>query len=184
MHKDSPLYPEDVVVNKNGTLRWALVYVSKGLEGKTFPPPTTPVVFDQRGCHYEPHVFGIQAKQPLEIVNSDTTNHNVHFLPNNRANPQLNLGMPQPGKQRKMMNKAELPFKIKCEVHNWMAAWCAVFDHPYFAVSDEQGSFKIANLPPGKYTLTAWHEKLKSDKSTIEIEVGAKETKTADFEFK
>jgi hypothetical protein len=180
-HKDAPLFPEEIVINGNKTLRWVLVYVSAGLEGKTFPVPAEPVTFDQRGCHYEPHVFGIQAKQKLEVLNSDATNHNVHALP--KKNHDFNVGMPTQGmKIPTSFANPEVPVKIKCEVHNWMSAYCGVFSHPYFAVSDAQGNFKIANLPPGKYTLTAWHEKYGEKKQ--EIEVAPKDTKTVEFEYK
>ncbi len=180
LHKE-PAYPEDVVVNENKTLKNVFVYVSKGLEGKTFAAPTEPVVFDQRGCQYHPHVFGIMAKQPLQILNSDATNHNVHALPTKQQG--FNDGMPQKDmKITRKFNKPEVMVTIKCEVHNWMKAFCGVLDHPYYSVTDEKGEFKIENLPPGKYTLTAWHEKL--GQQTKDVEVGPKDAKSVDFEFK
>ena len=90
MHADEPLTSEEVVVNDNDTLRWVFVYVKSGLEGKTFEPPKEPVELDQEGCHYRPHVFGMMAKQPLKIVNSDDTLHNVHALPANSK--EFNIG--------------------------------------------------------------------------------------------
>lgn len=180
MHS-GPVYPDDVVINDNNTVKWIFVHVSKGLEGKTFPVPAAPVVFDQRGCRYEPHVFGIQAKQKLDILNSDTTSHNVHFLP--KKNPEINASMPTKGmKLTKSLSRPESPVKIKCEVHPWMVAWCHVMTHPYFSVTGDQGTFEIKNLPPGKYTLTAWHEKYGEKK--VDVEVAPKESKTADFEYK
>ena len=175
----APVYPEDAVYNSNGTLKNVLVYVSAGLEAKAFPLPSEPVVLEHKGCRYVPHVFGICASQPLEIRNGDPTNHNTHFLP--LKNPQINLGMPTSMKIVKRLPRPEPPFRIKCEVHNWESAWCGVFDHPFFAVTDEKGEYELKGLPPGKYTLTAWHEKYGVE--TQEVHVPWLGARTADFDF-
>ena len=147
-----------VVVNANGTLKNVFIYVKEGLAGKTFEAPKTPVVFNQEGCMYSPKVFGIQVNQPLEIVNSDGTLHNVHALPNN--SPQFNLGMPIKGmKLKKTFTKPEVMVHIKCEVHPWMSAYAGVVDNPYYAVTGDDGSAVIKDLPAGEYTVEAWHEK-------------------------
>jgi hypothetical protein len=166
----APVFPEDVVLNRDRTLMNVLVHVNSGLEGKTFPVPPEPVVLDQVGCRFAPHVFGIQVQQPLEILNSDATNHNVHALA--KKGRSFNLGMPTKGmKVRQKFYRPENspPVRIKCEVHPWMTAWCGVFDHPYFAVTDGKGQFRIPNLPPGRYTLTAWHEKYGELQQAIEV---------------
>ena len=178
-HKDGAS-TEEVVVNPNGTLKNVFVYVKQGLAaGQKFEAPKTPVVFDQKGCHYEPHVFGIQVNQPFEIVNSDETLHNVHALPKNSK--EFNLGMPLKGmKLTKTFTSPEIMVKVKCEVHPWMAAWGGVVDHPYFAVTGEDGSFTIKDLPPGEYTIEAWHEKYGTQTATVKVP----DTKEVSFTFK
>ena len=157
LHPDG-IISDDVIVNANNSLKNVFVYVKEGLAGKTFEAPKTPVVFDQRGCQYNPKIFGIQAGQPLEILNSDDTLHNVHSLSNNNA--QFNLGMPIKGmKLKKTFSKPEVMVKIKCEVHPWMRAYAGVVDNPFYAVTGDDGSAQIKDLPPGEYTLEAWHEK-------------------------
>ncbi|MDE3058802.1 MAG: hypothetical protein KGJ59_12685 [Bacteroidota bacterium] len=152
-----PVYSEDVIVNKNGTLKNVFVYLKEGVKGK-YPVPSSPVVLTQEGCMYHPHVFGMQVGQPLEIVNDDQTLHNIHALPKN--NTPFNVGQPLKGmKTTKTFDKSEVMVKFKCDVHNWMSAYCGVLDHPFFAVSDENGNFDIKNVPPGTYTVEAWHEK-------------------------
>lgn len=171
---------EDVVVNKNGTLKNVLVYVKDGLGGKKFDPPKTKAVFDQDGCTYVPHVMGIQVGQVLEVVNSDPTLHNVHSL--SKANPQFNFAQPIRGmKTTKTFDKPET-FKVKCEVHNWMSAYIGVFAHPYFAVSGDDGSFIIKGLPAGEYTIEAWHEKYGTQ--TVKVSVPATGSKSIDFSYK
>lgn len=159
---------EEVVINPNGTLKNVFVYVKQGLEGKTFEPPKEPVIFDQKGCHYEPHVFGIMVNQPFQILNSDGTLHNVHSLPKNSK--EFNLGMPIQGmKLTQKFTAPEVMVKIKCEVHPWMAAYGGVLDHPFFAVTGDDGTFTLKDLPPGEYVLEAWHEKYGSQTATVKV---------------
>ena len=129
------------------------VYVQSGLTG-TFPAPTTPVVFDQQACRYHPHVFGVQVGQPIEIVNSDATLHNIHATP--KTNAEFNTAQPIKGMKTShtfTAKEADVVVPFKCDVHGWMNAYAGVLDHPYFAVSKPDGSFSIPNLPPGSYTL-------------------------------
>ncbi len=171
---------DDVIVNPNGTLKNVFVYVKEGLSGKKFEAPKNAVLIDQNGCQYNPKVFGIQANQPLEILNSDDTLHNVHALPNN--SPQFNLGMPIKGmKMKKTFTKPEVMVKIKCEVHPWMRAYAGVVDNPFYGVSGDEGSAQIEDLPPGEYTLEAWHEKYGSQ--TQKITVTDKDQEVS-FQFK
>ncbi len=177
-HKEGAM-SEEVVVNPNGTLKNVFVYVREGLEGKTFEPPKEPVIFDQKGCHYEPHVFGIRVNQPLQILNSDGTLHNVHSLPKNSK--EFNLGMPIQGmKLTQKFTAPEVMVKIKCEVHPWMAAYAGVLDHPFFAVTGEDGSFILKDLPSGEYVLEAWHERYGTQTATVKVP----ETTEASFTFK
>ena len=178
-HKTT-VFGEDVVVNKNGTLKNVLIYVKEGLGKKKYEAPSQKVVFDQKGCQYSPHVLGIQTGQELEVRNSDPTLHNVHSL--SKDNPQFNVAQPKIGmKLVKKFEQAET-FKVKCEVHTWMGAYIGVFTHPFFAVTGDDGSFSLKSLPAGDYTLEAWHEKYGSQ--TMKVTVGASDTKTVDFKFK
>ena len=181
MHADEPLVDESVVVNDNGTLRNVMVYVKSGLEGKTFEAPKEPAELDQKGCHYVPRVFGIQAKQPLKIVNSDDTLHNVHALPKN--NPEFNTAQPNKGMEKTIrFGKPEVMVPFKCDVHPWMASYAAVLDHPFYSVTGTDGAFSIKGLPDGEYEIVAWHEKY-GEKSQ-KVKVAAGEAKTIEFAFK
>jgi plastocyanin len=157
------------------------VYVKAGLEGKKFPAPSTPVEITQQGCEYHPHVFGIQVGQKLLIKNEDPTLHNIHARAT--VNSEFNVGQPNKGMSTtKSFDKVEVMLPFRCDVHNWMNAFAGVLDHPYYAVTGDDGSFKIANLPPGTYTLVAWQEKLGTQTATITV--AAKDTKEAAFTFK
>ena len=149
--------PSQIVVNSNNTLKNVFVYVKEGATGK-YEAPKDVVKFDQQGCEYHPKVFGIMVNQPLEILNSDDTLHNVHALPT--QSQSFNLGMPIKGmKLKKTFTKPEVMVHIKCEVHPWMSAYAGVMDNPYYAVTGEDGSAVIKDLPAGEYTIEAWHEK-------------------------
>ncbi|MBI3321772.1 MAG: carboxypeptidase regulatory-like domain-containing protein [Candidatus Omnitrophica bacterium] len=176
----SPVSLEEVVVNGNGTLKNVFVYVKEGLAG-SFPAPTAAVTLDQAGCWYHPHVLGIQVNQPLEILNSDSTLHNVNAKPAN--NQPFNVAQPVKGmKTTKKFAKPELGVKFKCNVHPWMNAYAAVVEHPFFSVSDDQGGFTIAGLPAGTYVIEAWHEKYGTQTQTVTIAAG--ETKSMELIYK
>ena len=176
----TPAKDEEVVVGPAGELANVFVFIKNPPAGN-FPPPSTPVTLDQKGCQYHPHVSGVMVGQALEIKNDDATLHNVHAMPN--VNAQFNEGQPVQGMtSTKKFDKAELvPFRIKCDVHGWMKSWMAVMPHPFFAVSSMQGTFTIPNLPPGNYTLVAWHEKYGQKEQ--QITVAAKESKAVTFSF-
>jgi plastocyanin len=156
------------------------VYVKDGLGNYSYDPPAGNVTLDQHGCRYTPHVFGVRVGQQIEIVNSDPTLHNIHALP--KANPEFNNGQPIQGMKMNHAFKAkEVMVPFKCDVHGWMNAYVGVLDHPYFAVSKDDGSFEIKGLPPGTYTIEAWHEKLGT--TTQSVTIGAKESKDVSFTF-
>ncbi len=175
------VFNEEVKVNADNTLANVFVYVKSGLEGKTFPAPATTVSLDQKGCHYTPHVFGVQTGQQVEIVNSDPTLHNVHGMPT--QSKEFNLGMPLQGmKLKRKFDKAEIMVKFKCDVHPWMNAYIGVVDHPFFSVTGDAGSFEIKDLPAGSYVIEAWQEKLGTQTQNVTVEEG--KPVTVDFTFK
>jgi plastocyanin len=170
---------ETLVVSADGGLANVLVYLKEGVTG-SYPAPSTPVVLDQTGCHYVPHVFGIQVGQPLQVINSDPTLHNIHAIP--KVNQEFNTGQPIKGmKFDHTFSAMEVMVPFKCDVHGWMNAHAAVLDHPFFAVTSTDGTFEITGLPPGSYTVEAVHEKLGTQ--TMTVEVAAKDSKAADFSF-
>ena len=180
LHK-SKVFPEAVVANDNGTLRNVFVYVKTGLEGKSFAVPDQPVVLDQKGCMYAPHVLGIQAGQNLKVVTSDKTTHNIHPLPN--VNPGWNVSQP-PGADAiiKSFSRPEVSIPVKCNQHPWMRAYIHVLRHPFYAVSGEDGSFEIKGLPPGKYEIEAVHEQYGA--TTQQVTVPAKGSAPVEFAYK
>ncbi len=172
---------EVLVVGPGSGLQNAFVYVKDGLGNKTFPAPKTPVVLDQQGCKYMPHVVGIQVGQPLEVRNSDPTLHNVHAVP--KINKEFNFGQPIKGmKSMKSFDKPEVMVPFRCDVHGWMNAYAGVVPHPFFAVSKADGSFEIKGLPAGSYTIEVWHEQLGT--RTMKVTVSAKAGATANFAMK
>ena len=145
------------------------------------PAPSTSVVIDQRGCVYHPRVLGARVGQTLEVKNSDQTLHNIHSL--TTKNNGFNTGQPQAGMVFKFKLKTEeVMLRIKCDVHPWMVGYMGVVTHPYFAVTDATGVFKIANVPAGKQTVQVWHEAYGPLTQTVDVKAGA--TTTLDFSYK
>jgi plastocyanin len=171
---------EVLVLGTGNALVNTFVRVSAGVPAKAYPAPTQPVVLDQEGCRYHPHVMGIMVGQPLKILNSDGLLHNIHALPT--VNQPFNQAMPASVTESvKTFTKEEPMFKIKCDVHPWMGAYVSVLSHPFFAVTGNDGNFKITNLPAGSYTIEAWHEKLGT--KTAKVTIAGDETQTANFTF-
>ena len=177
----TPVLNEMLVLGNGSTMGNIMVWVSKGLpSGKTWPAPKTPVVLDQKGCLYVPHVMGIMVGQPYKILNSDAILHNVHTLP--KVNRSFNKPMPPTLTEvSTTFDKAEPVFHTKCDVHPWMSAWVGVFTHPYFSVTGKDGKYTISGLDPGTYELTAWHERLGTQTATVTV--AASGSKTQDFKF-
>lgn len=171
MHADEPPLSEEVLVNDNGTLRNVFVYLKQAPPGHTYTPPRTPAVLDQVGCAYTPRVLGVQVRQPLLIRNSDDTLHNVHALA--RVNREFNIGQPNRGMEStRVFTQPEVMIRFKCDVHPWMSAYVGVLDHPFFAVTGEDGRFTITDIPPGTHTVVAWHEKFGTHEQTVTLTAG------------
>lgn len=171
---------ESVIVNDDGTLKNVFVWVKKGLGDWRFPVPTEAALLSQKGCTYRPHVQALQARQELVIRNDDDFLHNVHVFA--KRNKDFNLGQAQKGMETtKTFSRPEVMIKVKCDVHGWMSSYIGVVSHPYFAVTGDDGSFEFANLPPGEYTVEAWHEVF--DAQTLVVKVDDKESKDIEFTF-
>ena len=181
LHKGQPVPNEMLLLGSGNTMGNIMVWVSKGLPaGKTWPAPKTPVVLDQKGCQYVPHVMGIMVGQSYKILNSDGVLHNVHTLP--KINPSFNRGQPATVKEvTTSFPKPEGMFQIKCDVHPWMSAYIGVFTHPFFSATSTDGKFTISGLDPGTYEISAWHERLGTQ--TASVTVAASDKKTQDFKF-
>lgn len=170
-HANAPVLAEKAVVKEDGSIRNVFVYVTKGLEGKTFPAPSTPVVLDQNGCTYSPHVFGIMPNQQLKVTNSDATTHNVHAT--SQVNEEFNVGQRAGAPPVvKTFPKLEESIILLCNQHPWMRAIAHVVPNPYYAVSDANGAFEIKGLPAGTYTLTAIHEQFGKTTENITVAAG------------
>jgi Carboxypeptidase regulatory-like domain len=174
----TPLMNESVVTGANNALGNVVVYVSAGDQGAS--PSTQAVRYDQKGCEYIPHVAVLEVKQPLDIYNDDQTSHNIHPLA--KSNPEWNKSQP-PGAPpiHASYDKAEF-IPVKCNIHPWMHGYFAVLQTPHHALSKDDGSFTLEGLPPGKYTLTAWHERFGTQ--TQDVTVAAGKPATADFVMK
>ena len=172
---------ENVVAGPANALANVFVYVKAGVPaGQTFTAPTTAVVLDQDGCRYHPHVLGIMVGQPLEILNTDPVLHNIKAIA--KANRPFNVSQPSAGmKTTRTFTAPEVMVNLECNVHGWMHAYAGVRPDPFFAVSAANGSFTISGLPPGTYTIEAWHEKFGTQTATVTI--AGTETKTANITF-
>jgi plastocyanin len=160
-----PMHPEEVtthfyVVGPNHELGDVVVMLD-GISGKSTGASAPPQVLDQKGCLYSPTIFAIQTGQKVLVRNSDPVLHNVHVVPGpGSQNPEMNKAQMQGGADIEFsFDHPEKFLKFKCDVHDWMFAWAVVVDHPYFAVTAPDGTFKISNVPPGKYTIEAAHRK-------------------------
>jgi len=176
----TPPTTEEVVTGAGGGLANVVVYVADGLANQTFQPPTQPVVLEQKGCVYVPHVIALQANQKLDVVNSDLTTHNIHPSPAN--NREWNMTQPHAVPIEQTFAREEVAIPVKCNVHPWMKGYIAVLKHPYFAVTDKSGHFEVKDLPPGTYTINAWQEKF--GVQTQKVTVTAGQSANLEFVFK
>jgi len=173
------LLTEEAVAGPGNTLQNVVVYISSGAADSS-PAPASAANFDQKGCHYTTHVLALRAGQEVSISNSDPLSHNIHPLA--KINREWNkIQLPQtPPFSYAYENEEFIP--VKCNIHPWMKAYFAVLKTSHFAVTGADGRFSLSGLPPGKYTLTAWHESFGTQ--TQEITITDTQTRTADFVFK
>ena len=183
------LVTDDTIVTE-GKLANVFVYIKEGTvdAGKkigeyAWSTPATAVQLDQKGCHYSPHVLGIQTNQKLSITNSDQTQHNIHPTP--KSNPEWNQTQPNGSPAiEKTFARPEVLIPVKCNQHPWMKAYIGVMRTPFFDVSETNGTYEIKNVPPGKYTIVAWREGPGDGQSKpLEVTVTANGTAKADFSF-
>ena len=175
---ETPALDEKLILNDKNRIKNVLVWV-KGAKGT---PTNKSASINQNGCVYHPHVLGLQKGQEFVIKNSDATLHNIHSM--SKVNSSFNFAMPKVVKEKKVsFDKSEEPFAIKCDVHPWMKSYVSVFDHGFFAVTDEKGHYSIEGVPAGEYEIVAWQERFKM-KGALTQKVSVKDGPTkADFKF-
>ncbi len=180
-HKDAPVLIEDLIVSSDGAIRNVLVYVKKFPEDWTHAIPADPVVIDQKNCTYIPHVSGVMVGQTVQVTSSDDTAHNVNLVA--RRNRGFSVAVA-------MGDIKDVTFKtredlgavyFKCDIHSWMKSWVGVFKHPFHAVTGDDGSFDLGKLPPGEYTIGAWHETLGDQELQVTLQEGG--AGAVDFTF-
>jgi len=177
-HASQPMQ-QAFVAGSGGGLPNVFVYVREGLEGLQFPTPPQPVMVDQNGCVYVPHVFGVQTGQSITIRNSDGLLHNINASPT--VNRPFNVSQPVNMETSRSFAAAEIMIPVRCDVHSWMNAFIGVLTHPYYAVSGADGSVSLPGLPPGNYVVEAWHERFGTMTTNVTVATG--ETAQISFEF-
>ncbi len=161
---------EELVVGADRGIQWAVVSLA-GAKGPA-PKPAQKLTLDQKGCHFQPHVLLVPAGAEVDILNNDGVLHNIHTFAT--ANPSINKAQPKFKKvmTEKFGEKPEI-IKVQCDAHSWMMGWAVVMGHPYYAVTDASGAFKLDNVPPGKHTVEVWHESLGKMTKEVEVKAGA-----------
>jgi hypothetical protein len=183
-HQNNPAKMENVVVGASGGLENVVLYISQGLTGnEASAVPSEQPIFDQKGCMYIPHVMALDVNQKFKVVSSDQTGHNIHPMPApGSGNIGWNKSQPPGAPPIETSWKAEeVAITVKCNIHPWMHGWHAVVKGPN-AVTDENGSYTIKNVPAGSYTVTAWQEEYGTQ--TEKVTVAAGQAGKADFTFK
>ena len=178
LHASNPLFPESVLVGTGNSLRNVVVYVSSG-DNESTPPPATPAIFDQQGCHYSTHVLALRIGQEIKISNSDPFSHNIHPLA--KVNREWNKMQPPGTPPFTYAYDREEFIPIKCNIHPWMSGYFVVLKTSHFMVTGDDGRFTLPNLPPGHYVVTAWHELYGTQAK--EITISGSESQSIDFNF-
>jgi plastocyanin len=160
------------VIAEGGKLANVYVYIKSGHDPARIPPaPSTAVTLDQRGCMYVPRVVALQLGQMLRVSNGDPTTHNVHLEARRNARANSSMGKDQTPLEFRF-DRAERPIHVKCDIHPWMGAAVFVEEHPWFAVTDEHGAFRIRDLAPGEYVVEAVHETLGEVAGKVTVAAG------------
>jgi Carboxypeptidase regulatory-like domain len=169
---------ETVVTGPNNVLGNVIVYISAGAPDES--APSQAAVFTQKGCRYAPHLLPLLVNQELRVMNEDQTSHNIH--PMAKINREWNKS--QPAGTAPIVDKFDKPefVPVKCNVHPWMHATFAILKNSHYSITGTEGTFELPDLPPGTYTITAWHESYGD--LTQELTITGNETKTVNFVFK
>lgn len=171
---ETPVMGEAVVLGDNGALQNVVVYLKGDFSQYAFPPDTTPVKVDQNGCVFIPHVVALMTREPLQVTNSDAVSHNVNAVSERGQGWNQSL-TPGAAPLERSFSREEIAIPVKCNIHPWMKFQVAVFSHPYFQVTGKDGSFVLKNVPPGSYTLTAWHELYGSKEQAVVVKPKSEE---------
>ncbi len=168
VHWSGDAFDEEVVVTE-GRLANVFVYVKAGAEAYRFAWPKEPLIIANEKCIYRPRVSGAQVHQPIRFVNGDPTAHNIHGILS--SGPDFNFTLTAKGSEREIKaREQQLMLKVKCDIHPWMIGYIGVLPHPFFAVTGADGAFELKGLPPGDYTVEAWHERLGTREAKLKVE--------------
>jgi hypothetical protein len=171
IHGDKPVLEEDLIVSSDGGLKNAFISVRRGVPKRDYPMPEQPAVLDQAGCMYRPRVQGVRVGQKMLVKNGDPVTHNVRSFPS--LNKAFNFGQPPDIEPReRVFDRAEREIEVQCDFHLWMHAYIFVMEHPFFSVSNDDGTWTIEGLPPGEYGLEIWHEKLGKQRKNVTVSDG------------
>jgi plastocyanin len=175
-----PKVSPTLVIGANKGIKDVVASLPGIQKGKALGKPEKPPVLDQKNCEYHPYAQIIPVNTTVEITNSDDVLHNIKT----KGGSKTSFNMAQPKFKRKLTYDFKNPeiVQVECNVHGWMNAIIVVEDNPYDALTDANGSFKITDVPPGKYTVKVWHSKL--GEQTKEVTVGPKEEVTVAFDMK
>jgi plastocyanin len=171
----TPVSTGNILLGDNGALQNVVVYLQGDFSAYSFPQTEMPVKVNQEGCIYDPHVVAVMTGDPLEVTNVDSVTHNINAMSRLRQGwneTQLPGGTPIV----RRFAREEIPMPVKCNMHPWMRFYVAVLNHPYFQVTGKDGQFALRNVPPGEYTLMAWHELYGTKKQTIVIQPNQEQT--------